>query len=427
MSIFMAALIKAQLHSPGIKMGRLAFVCAAVFAASATANGPVPNASGLKVHEWGVFRANEDADFANADLRAEWDDLPPFVYGHIKGRTVPVHWGPTETRLRPIIFFHADKPLQVRARIDFPGGMAGVWFPATESPAVYGKDQKQPKIGGFLEWNLGVKQVPDGWQPKTMAPPDVSDKHWISRIRKVKSDQIFARYSQSPKEVERERFIYYDGLFPQGRWLKIAAEKDRVGLTSRVKHAVFDATIVDRRTDRIRIGRVAKIEAGETVNDVAFTIADASRFASDAADALVKQLIAAGLYEDESRSLVDLWKKQMFETPGLTVFYRIPQKEYDARMPLALTPTPDSVVRVGLIFHNHLEPDFAERVLTLAKQLDAASYADRESAMKKLLAIGPAALVQLQRLRERKDLSVEVRDRIDRLVKKWSAQEAFDR
>jgi hypothetical protein len=46
--------------------------------------------------------------------------------------------------------------------------------------------------------------------------------------------------------------------------------------------------------------------------------------------------------------------------------------------------------------------------------------------MKKLLAIGPAALVQLQRLRERKDLSPEVRERIDILVKRWSAREAFD-
>ena len=53
--------------------------------------GCAPIAKGLVVHEWGVFRVNEDADFANADLRAEWDGLPEFVYGHIKGRVVPQH------------------------------------------------------------------------------------------------------------------------------------------------------------------------------------------------------------------------------------------------------------------------------------------------------------------------------------------------
>jgi hypothetical protein len=91
-----------------------------------------------------------------------------------------------------------------------------------------------------------------------------------------------------------------------------------------------------------------------------------------------------------------------------------------------VTPKPQSTVRVGLIYHGHLEPDFAERILELVKQLDAARFADRDAAMKKLLSIGPAALVQLQKMRERKDLSVEVRERIDALIKKWNAKDAFD-
>ena len=48
------------------------------------------------------------------------------------------------------------------------------------------------------------------------------------------------------------------------------------------------------------------------------------------------------------------------------------------------------------------------------------------AALKKLLAIGPAALVQVQRFRERKDLSADLRERLDELVKKWSTKEAFD-
>jgi hypothetical protein len=140
----------------------------------------------------------------------------------------------------------------------------------------------------------------------------------------------------------------------------------------------------------------------------------------------VKQLVSAGLFDDEAKSLVETWKARMFETPGLNLFYRLPQSEYDAAMPIDLTPKADSLIRVGLIYHGHLEPDFADRVLELVKQLDAPKFADRDAAMKKLLAIGPAALVQLQRLRERKDLSLEVRERIDSLVKRWSAKEAFD-
>jgi hypothetical protein len=397
-----------------------------LIAATSVATAADPPAKGLAVHEWGVFRVSEDADFANAALRATWDGLPEFVYGHIKGRIVPQHWGALEERNRPIIFFHAQAPVHVRVKVDFPGGMAGVWYPATDKPSIFG-EQKQPKVGGSLEWNLGVKECPKGWRPKLPAPIAVPANHWIARLRQVKSDEIFAGYSPNPLDIEREKFIYYDGLFPQGKWLSIKVDHQIVALTSRVKHPVFDITVVDRRGDKVRVGRAAKLDAGATITEVAFTDADASQFPSEAADTLVKQLVGVGLFEDEAKSLVDLWKREMFETPGLSLFYRLPPEEYDARLPLTITPKAEAMVRVGLIHHGHLEPDFADRILELVKQLDAAKFAERDAAMKKLLAIGPAALVQVQRLRERRDLSVEVRERIDGLVKKWSAKEAFDR
>lgn len=403
-----------------------ALVLIAALAGTAAAQQPMPALKGLAVHEWGVFEVSEDAEFANAHVRAIWDGMPEFVYGHIKGRAVPQHWGAAEIRLRPIIFFHTDKPTQVRVKVGFPGGMAGIWYPATEKPAVEG-EQKQPKAGDSLEWNLGVKQPPEGWQPKLPAPVAVPDKHWFARVRQVKTDEIFARYSPNRNDVEREKFIYYDGLFPQGKWLTIKVDNQNVALTSRVKHPVYDVTVVDRRGDQVRVGRVAKLDAGSTIKEVAFVEAVPSKFASEAADTLLNQLVAAGLFADEAKSLVDLWQKELFETPGLSLFYRLPQSEYDARMPLTITPRPESMARVALIHHAHLEPDFAEQVLELVKQLDSPKFATRDAALKKLTAIGPAALVQLQRLRERKDVSAEVRERLDGLVKKFRAKDAFER
>jgi len=380
---------------------------------------------GLKVHEWGVFRVNQDADFANAELRAEWDSLPGFVYGYIKGRVVPQHWGAVEIRLRPLLFFHASQPAQVHVRIDFPGGMPGVWYPATSNPSIEGNG-KQPRIGSSLEWQIGVKTPPNGWRPRTPTPAEVENDNWFAKARRVKCDEIFAKFGPNWNDVEREKFIYYDGIFPYARWMQIKVEKDRVALTSEVKHPIYDVTVVDRRGEKVRVGRIAKLDVGETVKEVAFTDSDASRFPSEAANTLLKQLVAAGLFEDEAKSLVDTWKNRMFETPGLSLYYRLPQEVYDALMPLTLTPKADSVVRVGLIYHGHLEADFADRILELVKQLDAPRFADRDAAMKKLIAIGPAAAVQVQKLRARRDLSVEVRERIDALMKKWSSKEAFD-
>jgi hypothetical protein len=236
---------------------------------------------------------------------------------------------------------------------------------------------------------------------------------------------VFGLCGNGP-DADREKFIYYDGIFPHGKWMKIAVEKDRVTLTSQVKHPVFDITVVDRRNDRVRIGRVAKLDGGVTIKEVPFTRIDSAKISTEGAETLVKQLIAFGLYEDEAKSLADLWKKEMFETPGLNLFYRLPQEEYDRRLPLTITPNAESTVRAGLVFHAHLEPDFADQIVELVKRLDSSKYAERDAATKKLLQIGPAALVQLERTRARKDLSIEVESRLDALLKKWKSRQAFE-
>ncbi len=92
---------------------------------------------------------------------------------------------------------------------------------------------------------------------------------------------------------------------------------------------------------------------------------------------------------------------------------------------MTLTPKPEALVRVGLIYHGHCEPDLAERVLTLAKLLDSDEFAVREKAQKELESMGRAAYVHLVRLRKSPDLPLEVRKRIDALLEKWDARQAF--
>src|SRR5437867_1045308 len=107
---------------------RYAWVCGVGLLLAPAAPAAEETAKGLVVHEWGVFRVHEDVEMANADVLAEWRDLPDFVYGQVNGRTLPVNWGAFEIRKRPIVFFHAAAPTQVRMKIDFPGGVPGVWY-----------------------------------------------------------------------------------------------------------------------------------------------------------------------------------------------------------------------------------------------------------------------------------------------------------
>ena len=118
--------------------------------------------------------------------------------------------------------------------------------------------------------------------------------------------------------------------------------------------------------------------------------------------------------------------KDLLETDGVTVFYRVPQTEYERRLPMTLTPRPESVVRVGLVHHSHCEPDFADRVCELVRQLDNDEIDVREAAQKKLMAMGPSATIQLSKLRKT-ETSPEVLRRLDELLAKWDTKRAFPR
>ncbi len=382
-------------------------------------------AKGLVVHEWGVFRVHDDAEMANADARAEWDSLPPFMYGNVSGRVLPVNWGRLEIRRRPVIFFHAPEPLALALRIDFPGGIPGVWWPGTLSPAAQGT--VRPAIGTALVWQLQLKQPPPGARPQNAGYREVPKGHWVEQMRAVQCDDVFATFGQGPIDVDREKFVFYDGIFPQGKWLRITVEKDKVALHSQVKHPVHDVTVIDRRGDgKVRIGRVAKLDAGAEVKAVEFVEVERTKFATEAADVLVSHLAAAGLFKDEAASLLAACKKELLETDGVTVFYRLPQEEYERRLPMTLSPRAESLVRVGLVHHSHCEPDFAERVRKLAHQLDDAEFEVREAAQKKLQAMGPAATVHLVRiLKEEK--SAEARRRMLELLVAWDVKQALPR
>jgi hypothetical protein len=390
----------------------------------AAADPPVQK--GLVVHEWGVFYIHDDPEIANADARGEWDELPKFMYGHISGRDLPVNWGVIEVRKQPVVFFHTPKPVALRMRIDFPGGMPGVWWPGTRSPAAQGT--RRPAVGTSLEWQIQLREPPAGRRPPNENYHKVPKGHWVERMRAVEANDVFAVFGDDVHDVDREKFIYYDGIFPQGKWLKILVDKDRVSLRSQVKFPVHDVTVIDRRGDgKVKVARVEKLDAEAEIKEVKWEQIDRERFVAAAAETLITQLVAAGLFKDEAQALLATRRRDLLETDGLTVFYRLPQAEYERRLPMTLTPRAESLVRVGLVQHVHCEPEFAQRVQELATQLDDDSFKVREAAQKKLEAMGPSVRIHLARLRDKGALSAEARRRVQDLIDRWDARQAFSR
>ncbi len=392
-----------------------------------SAEGPPP-AKGLVVHEWGVFRVHDDVDLANADMRAVLENLPPFVYGQVTGRELPKHWNNVDIVDKPVLFFYAKDPVAVSLKIDFPTGTPGVWWPGTQRPGidqgilVGGQPNKPFKS---LEWSLLVKQGPKIKNQQNSKLKEVGDSHWVKSLRDVDADDIYALVGERSFGAEREKFVYYDGLLPRGKWLKISVEKDQIALLNQVDFPVFDVTIVDRRVPgKTRVARLEKIDGNAQVKKPTFEDVAEKSWPDAGIKTLRDQLKEAGLYEKEAASLCEQWKDELFATEGLTLFYRLPQEEYDRQLPLTMRPRPEALVRVGLVQHSHCETDLAEKIAELVKQLNADDFTIREQAQKRLDNLGRAAYVHFARmLREGQPL--EVKTRLEKLLQKYDAQQAL--
>jgi hypothetical protein len=355
----------------------VAWVCMIALSTGLTVEEPI--CKGLEVHEWGVFGVNDDRELANADMRAEWAALPKFVFGQTVGRNLPINQLQNYTVLKPVVFLHSPQPLALEIRVDFPGGAPAVWWPRTVYPAqeldLCPGDGTKKVAFRHLEWHVEVKEPPKG-QKSNAQPLTVDKGHWIETLRAVKADDVFTKTNDGEyrgfikegkglpdSQYERERFIYYDGLAPIGKRLAVTVEKNTVSVANRVKHSLFDVTVVDRRTpDHTRVARLAKLEAGDKATELDFAEVGSKEWPEAGLVMLTKQLTDAGLFEDEARSLVDVWKKDFFQADGLTLFFRLPQEEYEKLLPMKLKPRPEKLVRVGLVLHLHCEPDFANRV-----------------------------------------------------------------
>jgi hypothetical protein len=380
---------------------------------------------GLVVHEWGVWRVHDDQALANADRRAVWDGLPKFVYGQVEGRDLPKHWQNLLEVDKPVLFFHAEQPVAVTLRVAFPDGLPAVWWPGTEEPAFrYGRPvgPRPGEPARALAWRFHLKQPPPGHRDRGLLPVDKG--HWVETLRAAGGDDVFALVGEERFGLEREKFLYYDGLLPRGRWATVKVDGDRVTLTSAATVPLFDVVVTDRRRPgKLRVARLDRLDAGAT-QAPALAEADARAWPAEAEKALLAQLTGSGLFDAEARSLVALWREDLLLAEGVTVFYRLPQQEYERLLPLTMAPRPERLVRVGLVQHPHCEPDLAERVARLVKQLDSDDFETRERAQQELERLGRAAFVHLVRLRDAAR-DVEVRRRLDELLRKHEAWQAL--
>jgi hypothetical protein len=193
----------------------------------------------------------------------------------------------------------------------------------------------------------------------------VAADHWYAKARMVKAEPVFSygeRGKVSPV-IDAEQFVYYDGLMTPLAFLKArrTATGDLV-LDNTAPYAIHDLWCVDHTGDprtgkAARLARVPLVPVGTKEIVPEWRAVPDADWAKATAEQMAADLERTGLHADEAKSLVAIWQPGFFHAPGLTLFYRLPQREYDRVTTIALDPVPETLVRVGIVLHAHAEPE----------------------------------------------------------------------
>ncbi len=394
----------------------------------------------LTVHEWGVFTVFGDGKLANINRKAEWGTLPTDFYRQFPHQRLV--WAPAGWD-KPIDYFYTKQPnLQVEVIVKFREGAPVVWWPAAASPtgdhgrsrpgdappgtAVEGQVFKslrwlvwlgegaRPSGNPFLEWS----EVHDfDFGPNT--------PEWIKQARIPGAAHVSTEGTPigghgDVARLESERFIYYDGMVPAPDYLRcIKVTDEAVTVRNTAKFPVGQVFVMDRRATRKNHDRALayRAEAIPVSGEVTIDLKPLDR-STDVAGSVRQALIGAGLFAPEADSILKIWTKDLLEADGLTAFFLLPQKEYDAMLPLEVTPRPaQPPVRVGIVHYPRFEngPRLRERVAQLIRDLDSPEFEKRDAAFRELSEMGPWAVGPIQEALAKKP-SLDITHRLEALL-----------
>lgn len=373
------------------------------------------------LHEWGVFSATRDAAWAKQDMLAEWQTFPAFFRGILPGRKLfqTGELVPQYEQLnvwKPVIFIHNEKMTSIDLKVTFPNGRPVVWWP----PAIEPNSVRQSKTGNHLRFKfiaVGPQEQKSKVGAALMRVPlqKVASDHWLNELRKVKCSRVTVTggvVPQSTKLGYADQFIYYDGIIPPPASPQVKRDGKSIVMTWQSDHDWHDVMIIEQLNGRVRIAEwIDKLDAGKNERTIELTdVTDTKAKALGQLQAqLLARITAAGLNSDEAASMVNVWKKGLFERDGLQLFYRLPQKTYDKWLPLTINPKPAKTVRVGLVLHAHLEPELETRVKQLIAELASEEFPTRAKAEHELIRIGGAAFKWIEAAADSDDAEVAMR------------------
>jgi hypothetical protein len=370
---------------------------------------------GFVVHEWGTNTVVVGTDGSmQAGMHHEEEDLPAFVFDRMKeGKLTGGFIDKMET---PVIYFYSDVPRTVSTHVEFPEGIFSQWYPAVDSflpflanrysTATSTTTLYDPVLdpafdaskcptgvtklaGGRLDWpNIEILDSKTNVDPMLESAP-LSQYTW-SHARAVAANPIRVA-STGPLGTQLEKFLFYRGLGNASMPAKVTsggavdARDASITIQNDGNAPLASAFVIRVEGTQGGYQMLGDVSAHGTVNATAPDMLGAMQV-DDFANALARDMTAAldraGLFHDESVSMVNTWKRQWFRTPGIRVLYLAPQSWTDGLIPLTFEPAPDKVTRIMMIRTEVLTPAIEAQDAPHAQgwngdaaaQKDAASY-----------------------------------------------------
>ena len=331
----------------------------------------------LTVHEWGTFTCLQD-EKGRAIGRINSDDepVPAFVHdiGHLIADTtpqsppskgLPPSLVAVNMRLEtPVIYFHlppGTTKMRADVEVGFRGGWLSQFYPKAEAETpglqeIYSDKAPSSKTLGKLRWKgLTIEGHKSG--------PKCKDAVW-NAPRQAKAESVRTGAG------ETEQFLFYRGVGHLDSPVTTKTDSTgRVEVSARLplKHL----WLADIRPGGASYAHVADVK---TKNLDLPTSPSAPKLAQ-----LKKEMKAAliedGLYPDEAQAMLDAWQKSYFESPGLRIFFLVPQSWTDQVLPLTIkTEGPVKVKRV-MIGRVELISREQRKILDASKRGDVSGIA----------------------------------------------------
>ena len=347
----------------------------------------------LVVHEWGTFtELHDDHGVSVGGINTDDEPVPAFVH-RISNRVVQstnepsrpseprrgksVLWNSNvTTRLEtPVIYFYPPEgltePMKVDVDVQLHGGWLSEYYPnATASAPGLRQNALSQHAIGSLKWH-DLQIGGEGTIPET------DDHVWLA-----------PRGPQSAKVVtskgEAEEYIFYRGVgnFSGPLMVETDLERQQLRLTSRLHNigAKHELTIPEAWLVHVRKnGDIAFRSTGamSASNEKAEVLQEidrqfgSSEYSSGNLDqlkaAMHLALVQDGLFPDEATAMLATWDRAYFQSPGLRLFYVVPQEWTDDRMPLTVSE-PAQVERVMIGRIELVTDDHREQLATMSKQ-----------------------------------------------------------